>query len=333
MEFEDPGITIDKEWLLSRITEEEVFEHYTGVPVGSVGHFRSPLRKDKHPTCSYRYGADGRPRFKDWASDRSYDCIDLVQTLHNIGYRGAIEQIASDFNLITQEVDNEKVQLHRERYARRDKLGYKEPGTRIEVATKGFIPDTLDYFAQFGIGRGTLDEYYVKQISKLWVNDHPVYWGNEADPAVGYYLGVIDGLEQWKIYFYTRDQKRFICNTRRLQGWFQLPEKGDRVIITKSLKDVMTLHELGEAAIAPQGETVRIRGPLIEALQSRFDHVYSLYDWDLTGVAAANRLRKEFNIPALFTHEYGTKDISDLVQAKGMWFVADLIENYENRPL
>jgi len=326
MEFNDPGETIDKEWLFSRVTEEEILEFYTGALIGKVGHFRSPLRKDRHPTCSYRYGADGRPRFKDWASNTSYDCIDLVQQLHNIGYQEAIRQISLDFKLTNQGVDNERVKLFKERRLIREKLGYRTLGTKLEVSTKDLTDSTIDYFSQFGISRSTLEFYSVHGINKLWVNDNPVYWGNLEDPAVGYFLGVIDGLEQWKIYFYTRREKRFICNTRRLQGWFQLPEKGDRVIITKSLKDVMTLHELGEAAIAPQGETVRIRGPLIDHLRSRFDQVYSLYDWDLTGVTAANRLRKEFNIPALFTHEYGTKDISDLVKAKGMEFVRSIIE-------
>lgn len=329
MKFTEPDITIDKDWLLSRVSEEDILEHYTGAKIGG-GHFRSPVRKDRNPTCSFRYGSDGRPRFKDWASNTSYDCFDLVQAIfENCGYRRALEQIAWDFKLSDKLPDNKKNELHQQRFVRRYDLGYRELATKLEVATAPLTSITLKYFIQFGISRNTLDKFWVREITKLWINDTVRYWTNSEDPAIGYYLGIIDGLEQWKIYFYCRDTQRFICNTRRIQGFFQLPKKGPRIVITKSMKDVMTLSELGEPAVAPQGETVVIQPALVDYLKLRFNNVYSLYDWDLTGVSAANRLRKAHGIQALFTHKYGVKDVSDLVKSKGMLFVASLIENYK----
>jgi hypothetical protein len=328
MKFQDPGPQIDKEWLFSRITEEEIFEFYTGIHPSYKGHFCSPIRPDQHPTCSYRYGSDGRPRFKDWASDDTYDCIDMVEIMHRTGYRGAIEKIAWDFKLSNTPIDLEKQELHHEREKRKWKLGYRKEDTEIRVHTVPFVDTTLDYFSQQGVSLPTLKHYWVYQIDRAWVNGKDIYWGDPDDPAVAYYLGKKDGLELWKIYFFTRRDKRFICNTRRYQGWLQLPETDTDLVITKSMKDVMTLHELGVSAIAPQGETVVVTQHVIDALRARFDRLWSLYDWDLPGVKAAKRLKREFGIPALFVHQYGAKDISDLVKAEGMEFVQNLVEEF-----
>lgn len=56
---------ITKELILSHISEETLMEHYLGIPV-KKGIFRSPLRTDNNPTCSFDRDKYGRLVFKDF---------------------------------------------------------------------------------------------------------------------------------------------------------------------------------------------------------------------------------------------------------------------------
>ena len=332
MNFSDSGPIVTKRWLFERVTEEEVLEFYTGCKVETGYHFRSPVRKDNNPTCSYNYGQDGRPRFKDWALDRTYDCIDLVRSLFGCGYQQSLDKIAFDFNLTDKDIDAHKQQLASHRRELHSSDRYSDgPRTMISIARKSLTAGDLRYFFAFGISPATLGRYHVHGVSKLWVNDKTVYWGSPDDPAVAYFFGTRQGVELWKIYFYRRDQSRFLCNTDRVQGWPQLPDSGEFGVITKSLKDVMVLSELGVPAIAPQGEGIPIASPILDAFETRFGDVYSLYDYDYTGIKAANNLKHERGYIPFFVHKYGAKDVSDLVRNSGMDRVRILLSEFRSR--
>lgn len=62
-----------------------------------------------------------------------------------------------------------------------------------------------------------------------------------------------------------------------------LPESGDYVVITKSLKDVMVLYEFGIPAIAPISENCYLTEAQHAKLVRRFKHVVLLYDNDRAG--------------------------------------------------
>lgn len=55
LEYE-PKIT--KKYLLERQTQETYLEYYLGIPV-KKGLFKSPLRNDNSPTCSFYRNASG----------------------------------------------------------------------------------------------------------------------------------------------------------------------------------------------------------------------------------------------------------------------------------
>lgn len=60
-------ITITKELILKRVSEETLMEHYLGVPI-KKGLLKSPLRNDNKPTCAfYRSKKSGRLIFKDFS--------------------------------------------------------------------------------------------------------------------------------------------------------------------------------------------------------------------------------------------------------------------------
>lgn len=91
-----------------------------------------------------------------------------------------------------------------------------------------------------------------------------------------------------------------------------MPKSGELLIITKSMKDVMVLHELGYSAIAPQSETI-----VINPARYGFDYKQYVifYDNDEAGRETAEKYpahMKKIYLPG------SEKDISDYVKANGV---------------
>jgi hypothetical protein len=100
MEFALEPITITKELILKKTSEENIMEHYLGVPV-KKGLFRSPLRTDNKPTCAFYRNKKGELIFKDVGSDMSGNFISVVMYKFNCSYGKALRIIANDFGIIT----------------------------------------------------------------------------------------------------------------------------------------------------------------------------------------------------------------------------------------
>ena len=118
-----------------------------------------------------------------------------------------------------------------------------------------------------------------------------------------------------------------------LQGLSQLPLRGDTLVITKSLKDVMCLDIFGIPSVAPSSESCVIPADVVKDLTDRFARIYILYDFDRTGISFANRHRKLYGfIPLFFTNgkfntfDYKSKDFSDFIALNGVKGAAELIE-------
>ena len=91
---------ITKEYLLKQNSEETYMSYYLGVPV-KKGLFVSPLRTDKHKTCSFFRGKSGNLYFKDFATNQCLDFINVVMTMYNCTYHQALRIIAKDFGYIS----------------------------------------------------------------------------------------------------------------------------------------------------------------------------------------------------------------------------------------
>ena len=91
---------ITKEFILSKVSEEEIFEHY-GIKV-QKGLFCSKLRVDKRPTVSFYRNKSGRLIMHDFGDSSFIDCFAYVQLLFNTSYYMALQIIANDFNLISR---------------------------------------------------------------------------------------------------------------------------------------------------------------------------------------------------------------------------------------
>ena len=159
--------------------------------------------------------------------------------------------------------------------------------------------------------------FAVEPISYFWIN------GNRFTcKSVSY---VFKFKNRYKIYSPYEDKNKWLSNTKKtdIQGYAQLPEKGNKLIITSSLKDVMCLYAAGYYSIAMQSEMQIPDEKLISELKNRFNTIEILYDNDFDNVNNPGQTMAKkicdlygFNnicIPSKF----GCKDPSDLVVHTG----------------
>lgn len=292
-------------------------------------YYRNPLRKDKNPTCSFSIIND-KLVFRDWSEPIYWDVFDVVQKRFGVNFHQALNIVATDFGLTEGKIPEPILPV-------KTGTGIRKRKKIFQTQVQPFMAQDMNYLSQFGITKKIAERFSVFSVKNLIVDGHQRYHYSLYDPAIGYYLGLNSRNQQkWKIHFYYRGDFRFMCNTSRFNGWLQLPETGGILVITKSMKDVMTLYRLGITATAPQGESVIIKKETVEELKSRFKHVVSLFDFDGPGIKAAQRLRKEHGIPSYMltngrcgTKNFGgSKDISDYVRDKGLTAAQNLV-NYE----
>lgn len=315
MEYNMKARYIDKELILSRVSEEEIFEYYLNVPVdlvdGNSRLFTSPIRNDRHPTCKFFIATNGSVYFHDFSGYFSGDCFSLVQHLFNVDYGTALNYIARDLGIVD---DKNIVNSDRKERLFTERNAQPRAYSKIGINRRGWNVDDQAYWQAYHISHKTLEKFHVFPVKKVYLNNKQNYLYTRDDPAYAYFF--FD--QKFKIYFPQRKMFRFLCNTDRLQGYHQLPAYGELLIITKALKDVMVLWELGYLAVAPQGETAIIAPQVIEELKERFKYIVVFFDNDEAGHKGAEKLVIQVDEAIFIPEHLGIKDISDFSKEKGV---------------
>jgi 5S rRNA maturation endonuclease (ribonuclease M5) len=322
-------VNITKELLLSKHTQETYMEHYLGVPV-KKGLFCSPsvIRKDRNPTCSFYKNKSGVLKFKDFAGP-TFDFVGAVMHIFNCSYYKALRIIANDFGFIDI-YENKNPPLINYTYT--EFVETKSANIRIEA--KDFTSTELDWWKTFGVTLKTLKKFKVFSVKSVFLNEHYFTSSAAHNPIFGYFGGKNSHNDElWKIYFPNKLKYRFLTNYSAsfIQGAKQLPTTGEFIVVTKSLKDVMSLYEFGIPSVAPNSENLFLSNAQYQKIQMKFKEVYLLYDFDLPGIKASKRIRKNFsNIKVLLIPKrYKCKDFSDFVKKYGLLKSFELIESFK----
>lgn len=324
LDFEfTPDIT--KEFLQSKYSDETYFEHYLGFPV-TKKLFTSVLRSDKKPTCSFYRNKNGDLIYKDFGTGDGFNFIGLVMEMFNLNYYQAITKIASDFGLIKTNIVSVKAEIKEST----SKILDTGP-TYIQVTTKSFSKEELDWWNKFGIEQELLDKYKVFSCEHVFINGRLSVSSTPNNYIFGYYFGTDNGRELWKIYMPLRKKFRFLNNISMdvLQGYEQLPEYGPLLVITKSMKDSIVLNRLGIPAVAPNSEVLIISQEQMDEFHKRFKYIVFYWDRDYAGVTNLQKIRKTYPECAYFINPKNTaKDLSDCVEKFGLRYVRDQIPKY-----
>ena len=317
---------IDKDFILSKINQESIMQHYTGNDVTSKKLVTSCLRSDNHVTCGYYKSKSGVLYMHDFATGEHLDCWNLVMKMFNVNYYQALEIIAKDFCLIDSNIVKTKPVIVPE---------IKETESAIiQVQIKSFTQKELDWWQQFGINKKILKKYHIYSLQYVFLNGELRFTSSEKCPIYGYYFGKDkNSKELWKIYFPFNKEKgiRFINNLPKkvLQGYHQLPKTGDLLVITKSMKDVASMYGFGITAVSTPSESTFISDKQLEEFKSRFKHIVVLYDSDRPGKHNLWMIRKKYPELNYFVLSNNLeKDFTDTLKVIGVDKMKELIKQF-----
>ena len=169
----------------------------------------------------------------------------------------------------------------------------------------------------------------------MFLNGELFHLHRDKQLVFGYYGGIREDIERWRCYWPGNKKYKFISNWKsfRLQGAHVIPKQGEYIVVTKSMKDVMVLHEFGIPAIAPISENCYLTDAQHAKLVKRFNKVIVFYDNDNAGIVNMQKFRKQH--PELYTcwipRKYEAKDISDYYAKYGKEKTQELINYAEEK--
>lgn len=306
--------------ILKRIDEYGLYCYYLGFDPDIRETYISPIREDDNiPSFSFYQAPEGYEveyLWKDGALDKSGTIAQLVMYMYGLkNIQDALRKIDTDFKLGFTDGTFRAEKIHTIA-----KPKEKAPAV-IKVNSKSaFSPAGLKYWEEYGISQKTLLKYNVTELAHADINGKLIFYNNTL--AFAYRIG-----DRYKIYTPTNKTFKFLNNydVKFAEGFNQLPVNQSTLIITKSLKDVMVLHELGYEAISPRSETTVLPQEYFKWIKVKYKRCVVLFDNDLKHNGS------KYPFPLIYVPlESGCKDISDYVKVhgkeQGKWLIEELLK-------
>lgn len=254
----------------------------------------SPFREDRHPSFSiYRW--KGTIFWKDLSTGECGNVYSLIKRLKG-----------DDYAKNTYFVKEEK------------KIAIT---TRIGCIFREWKDYDVEYWNAYGVDVEFLKKADVHPISRKVVCKGGRQFSFGADKYAYSFIEHKDGKTQMKIYQpYNKDFKWCSSFDNSIWSlWNLLPENGERVILTSSLKDASNLWcNLNIPSVALQGEGYSPKKQVMEQIKQRFEKVYVFYDNDKAGREYSQKLADKFGLIRIeIPEQYGAKDPSDLYKKYG----------------
>ena len=309
------AITMSLKDLLEKVDDYTIYSYYIGeFKIGQL--INSPLRADdKMPSFAIFKGRNGDLLFKDHGTGQAGNALKFLKLIKGIDKRDELER---ELLRIVRKMNPNNT------YAQRTYASSVDSGPiDIGIVRQPFTQVDKDYWKQFHISIDTLKKFNVFSIKYFLCNRVVRGTYKETNPMYAYKV-----FDKFKIYRplaskYTK--WRTNLTNRHVQGLAELPQEGGNLlIITKSLKDVMCLYEMGFYAISASSETTFIPEDILQSLRSKWKHIVILYDRDRTGMLKARDYSRRYKFDALFVNKrFHAKDVSDAVKANGFNTIKD----------
>jgi len=324
-------VELSDEEILGRITCLDIYSYYIGKDFKYGRAICSPLRKDKSPSFTIFKHNSGKYFFKDFSTGETGDCFTFLTKLFGLRRFDTYRLVDNDFQL---GISTTNFSTPTRQYVGEHIKEFQdiEPSTTtIQIKSRPWNgQEDKNFWSKYGICCNILNRFHVQPAEHVWVNGNLIVSANRYNPIYSYDFG------QGRMKIYQPNSKfKWLSNTSAsdLQGLSQLPDSGDTLVITKSLKDVMCLSIWDIPAVAPSSESCVIPADVVKDLYDRFARICILYDFDRTGVSFANKHRKLYGfIPLFFTNgkfntfDYKAKDLSDFIANNSLREAAELIE-------
>lgn len=312
------AMTLSLNDIKNYVTDYDIYSYYLGkFQIGKLLH--SPLRNDDRvPSFAIFPSRTGGLLFKDHGSGQSGNALTFVKLMLN----------KDDTTTLKRELLNILKKVNPTKLSKRTIQYSALPSMDIGIVRQPFTNIDLQYWAQFRITKDTLKFYNVFSIKyflcnnivrSIYKNENPMY-AYKVDNKFKIYKPLASKYTKW----------RSNLSNYNVQGLDQLRQckSKDLLIITKSMKDVMVLYEMGYNAISPSSETTFIPDDIYKKLRKEFGRIILLFDRDKTGVRRTRKLSREYGIPGILVNKkFKAKDISDAVKINGFEVIKNWLDN------
>ncbi|AGO48925.1 DNA primase [Cellulophaga phage phi14:2] len=318
---------ITSEIILERLNPIDVYKMYIKDEFVVNRPFSSPFRSDNIPSFSiYQDRRSDQILFNDFVEGGG-NCIQFVKKLFNSTWYQACSRIAIDFKIsddYTVDKMNNTPNVNLQNTLDRE-VKVKSKIVNLQVKIRNYNSDDIAYWDSYGISMETLKRYEVYPISHIFmVTDNKTHILT-ADKLAFTFIERKDLKITMKIYQPFSRYKWFNNHDFSVwQGWNQLPSDDHILVLTKSLKDVMSIVENTDfSSVSLQQENAVAKENVVDELKDRFDWIFVLYDNDYDkDTNWGEKFGKEFSekhnlIFIMIPSKYKCTDFTDLVKKLG----------------
>lgn len=275
---------------------------------------------EKNPSFFLYYDRNAnRYKFKDFSADKQGDAVTLVKEMFGLTTRGeAAFKIIEDYNkYLIENPDGHKPSEFKEH--RKFKV--------TDFLSRTWTTDDQKYWNKYYIGSKLLERYNVKPLQEYKMSKEEngeLKELNIKGPRIyGYFR--TDGV-LYKIYQPMVKDCKFINVVDYIQGTDQLTMHRPYLVITSSMKDLLTFMSFGyknAESVAPNSENTLIPEHIMQSYKLKYKKIVTLFDNDQAGIRSMEKYKDKYGLGSvLLTLE---KDLSDSVEKWGKLKVRDIL--------
>lgn len=294
---------VTRKELFSRVSQEEIMKNYFPGDIVFHKKIKNPFRNDTSPSCYFTYSSNGVLLFYDHATEKVFfTCIDIACLVTGETIPSVYTRIFTDLQAGKRYETKELINT-----ASREKVK-----TSIKVKLTSFTEKDLEYWRQYFISPQILSYFNVRKCEKVWINDSFWHKSSEKDPAYRYRQK--DDIKIYRPFAKKEDKFRNNYSNGLLDGWEQLPVRGDMCFIIKAYKDTMSVFNFGFTSVAVKSENTLVSKNAIALLKKRFYKVIPYMDNDTTGKVSLQKYESEYGLKGICHPDDAPKDPSDWIK-------------------
>lgn len=296
---------------LDKIPSDWILKNYFDIDEGSVKiRFKSLFKKDDNTPSMFIFIQDNFMKYKCFATGKGGRVFDLMSEITGKSLRDLYFTIHDDY--LTGKASF-KINLE-------DKLTYTTKNVVKDINYRDWYKSDVNYWREYGVTIEILKFYKVIPIESVVISsvsntgEEIETYSIKKSLMYGYHEG---NKVLHKIYMPGQKMKFFtLYNT--IQGYEQCNGKTGNLLITSSLKDIMSMRGIGIKnidMIALPSETCLLSELELEIVRNNWSNVITLLDSDSTGIKMMQHMKEIYN----FSYAYLplAKDPSDSVKNFG----------------
>lgn len=332
--------------ILDKVSEVEIFSYYLKLDIDTIQHciesndkISNPLRIDEHPSLGFKYVFTPKGvklRATDFANS-SYcgDFIDFVGFVINKNPSRKHDFVAILKHIIDNMITNDTRKQYEVKIQNIEDC-------KLDYDVRKWLYYDYKYWTQFKVPIQYIKEY-IQPIHTIHNNGSLIYYYKSNDLCYLFNETNVNNKVLTKFYFPLRNKKtaRFITNNNVIpfDAIAHLRYTGTLIII-KSYKDYFLLQyalkqlNILDIDIIPiSSESHYIPDKFAKHLLTKYDDVFTLFDFDLQGVKQSNIFRKKYKFKPLFitngrfkTEVYSGKDFAELLSNSEIELIFTIIQ-------